>query len=41
MRREWNRPVVWPALAFLAAVTLSLVPAVRTYRRRERQTAKA
>ncbi len=41
MRREWNEPVVWPAMAFLAAIGLSLVPAVRTYRRRERQTAKA
>jgi hypothetical protein len=40
-RREWNQPVLWPAFALLAAVGLSLVPAVRTYRRRERQTAKA
>jgi ABC-type transport system substrate-binding protein len=39
-RREWNQPVLWPAFALLAAVGLSLVPAVRTYRRRERQTAK-
>src|SRR5512134_536558 len=40
-RREWNQPVIWPAFALLAVVGLSLVPAVRTYRRRERQTAKA
>lgn len=40
-RREWNQPVLWPAVALLVAVGLSLVPAVRTYRRRERQTAKA
>jgi len=40
-RREWNQPVVWPAAALLAAVGLSLVPAVRTYRRRERQTARS
>jgi ABC-type transport system substrate-binding protein len=40
-RREWNQPVVWPALALLAVLCLSLVPAVRTYRRRERQTAKS
>jgi ABC-type transport system substrate-binding protein len=39
-RREWNQPVVWPAFALLAVVGLSLVPAVRTYRRRERQTAR-
>jgi hypothetical protein len=31
--------VLWPAVALLAAVGLSLVPAVRTYRRRERATA--
>ena len=41
MRREWNRPVVWPALALVGAVVLSLVPAVRTYRRRERRTANS
>jgi ABC-type transport system substrate-binding protein len=38
-RREWNQPVLWPAFALLAAVGLSLAPAIRTYRRRERQTA--
>jgi oligopeptide transport system substrate-binding protein len=38
-QREWNQPVVWPAVTVLAVVGLSLVPAVRTYRRRERQTA--
>jgi oligopeptide transport system substrate-binding protein len=41
MRRQWNQPVVWPAVALLAAIGLSLVPAVRTYRRRERQTANS
>jgi len=41
LRREWNRPVVWPAVALLAVVGLSLVPAIRTYCRRERQTATA
>jgi hypothetical protein len=39
-RQEWNQPVVWPVAALLVVVGLSLVPAVRTYRRRERQTAR-
>ena len=34
-------PFVWPVAALLAAIVLSVIPAVRTYRRRERQTAKA
>ena len=40
MRREWNKPVLWPAVALAAVLGVSLVPAVRTYRRRERQTAR-
>jgi ABC-type transport system substrate-binding protein len=39
-RREWNQPVVWPVVALLVAIVLSLVPAVRTYRRRESATAR-
>jgi ABC-type transport system substrate-binding protein len=40
-RREWNQPVVWPLALGAGLVVLSLVPAVVTFRRRERQTAKA
>ena len=39
MRREWNQPVVWPLVLGGGLVVLSLVPAVVTFRRRERQTA--
>jgi oligopeptide transport system substrate-binding protein len=39
MQREWNKPVVWPAFLVLGALAVSVVPAVRTYRRRERETA--
>lgn len=39
MRREWNRPVVWPLALAIALVALSLVPAVVTFIRRERATA--
>ena len=39
-RREWNRPVVWPALLLGALLVLSAVPAVLGYRRRERLAAR-
>ncbi|MBI4193768.1 MAG: ABC transporter substrate-binding protein [Betaproteobacteria bacterium] len=38
-RREWNQPVLWPVVLILAALALSVVPAVVTFRRRERATA--
>ncbi|MEK6593720.1 MAG: ABC transporter substrate-binding protein, partial [Pseudomonadota bacterium] len=41
MRREWNRPVLWPAVLMLIALALSIVPAVLVFRRRERRTAAA
>ncbi|MBM3358446.1 MAG: peptide ABC transporter substrate-binding protein [Betaproteobacteria bacterium] len=41
MRREWNQPVLWPLAVLAAVLAVSLVPAVLTFRRRERQTAKA
>jgi hypothetical protein len=37
-RREWNEPIVWPAIAGLIALAGSLLPAVLVYRRRERGT---
>jgi ABC-type transport system substrate-binding protein len=40
LRREWNRPVVWPLLAILALLVASAVPAYLSYRRRERMAAK-
>jgi hypothetical protein len=39
MRREWNRPVVWPFLLILFILILSAIPAVSAYRRRERMAA--
>jgi ABC-type transport system substrate-binding protein len=39
-RRQWNRPVIWPVALGTGLVVLSLVPAVATYRRRERQKAR-
>jgi oligopeptide transport system substrate-binding protein len=38
-RQEWNRPVVWPALLILVLIGVSIVPAILTFRRRERATA--
>ena len=40
LRREWNRPVVWPLLAILALLLVSAVPAFLSYRRRERMAAR-
>jgi ABC-type transport system substrate-binding protein len=39
-RAEWNKPVFWPALLLALALIGSAVPAVRTYRRRERMAAR-
>jgi oligopeptide transport system substrate-binding protein len=40
-RREWNKPVLWPALLIVAALVASAIPAVRAYRRKERMAAIA
>jgi hypothetical protein len=39
-RREWNRPVLWPAGLLLFLLIISIVPAVNSYRRRERMAAR-
>ena len=39
-RALWNPPIVWPLLLMLAVLLISLVPAVRLYRRRERSSAR-
>lgn len=41
LRREWNQPVLWPALVLLGAVLASAIPAIVGYRRRERRAARA
>jgi oligopeptide transport system substrate-binding protein len=40
LRREWNRPVVWPAVLVLLLLFASAIPAVLSYRRRERMAAR-
>jgi peptide/nickel transport system substrate-binding protein len=40
LRREWNQPVLWPAGLLLLLLVASAIPAVRSYRRRERMAAK-
>jgi peptide/nickel transport system substrate-binding protein len=40
LRREWNQPVLWPAGLLLLVLAASAVPAVMSYRRRERMAAK-
>lgn len=38
-RAEWNRPVLWPIWLMCALLLASMVPAIVTYRRRERAAA--
>jgi len=40
LRREWNRPVLWPLLILFFVLLVSILPAIRTYRRRERMAAR-
>jgi hypothetical protein len=40
LRRQWNRPVVWPLALILAGLVASAVPAFVSYRRRERMAAR-
>ena len=39
-RREWNQPIVWPALLILAVLVAGSIPAFASYRRRERMAAR-
>jgi ABC-type transport system substrate-binding protein len=39
-RRGWNQPIVWPVILLLVVLVIAIVPAVRTYRRRERMAAR-
>lgn len=40
LRREWNRPILWPVGLVLLLLVLSIVPAVRNYRKREQMAAR-
>ena len=40
LRREWNRPVLWPLGLIVLALIASAVPAFISYRRRERMAAR-
>jgi ABC-type transport system substrate-binding protein len=41
MRAEWNRPLLWPLLLALVVLVLATLPAVRSWRQRERRGARA
>jgi hypothetical protein len=36
---RWNRPIIWPIFVMLAALCASFIPAIRSYRARERASA--
>ncbi len=40
LRAQWNRPVLWPLVLIVALLILSAIPAVASYRRRERMAAR-
>jgi hypothetical protein len=40
MRAAWNRPVLWPLALIVLVLIASAVPAVLSYRRRERMAAR-
>jgi hypothetical protein len=40
LRAEWNRPLLWPVGLILALLVVSSIPAVVSYRRRERMAAR-
>ncbi|NOY61576.1 MAG: ABC transporter substrate-binding protein [Gammaproteobacteria bacterium] len=37
-RTQWNQPVMWPLYLVIALLAVTIVPALYSYRRRERQT---
>ncbi len=39
LRAEWNHPVLWPVIVLASLMLVGIVPAVLSYRRRERATA--
>lgn len=39
LRKEWNQPLYWPILIFIAVLGAILYPAINAYRRRIRKTA--
>ena len=39
-REAWNRPVLWPVWLLVAVLLASLIPALVSYRRRERMAAR-
>ena len=39
LREEWNRPVLWPLWLGASLIVLAILPAILSYRRRERQQA--
>jgi hypothetical protein len=36
---EWNRPIWWPVILIVLVLLAAVIPAVRSWRRRERETA--
>ncbi len=39
LRKEWNKPVLWPIYVLIVALVVTIIPAVRGYYKRERAKA--
>jgi hypothetical protein len=40
LRAQWNKPVLWPLGLILLLLIVSAIPAVLSYRKRERMAAR-
>jgi ABC-type transport system substrate-binding protein len=40
LRKQWNQPVVWPLVVIVLILIVTAIPAVLSYRRRERMAAR-
>jgi ABC-type transport system substrate-binding protein len=40
MREQWNQPVVWPLILIFVLLLISAIPAVASYRKREKMAAR-
>jgi ABC-type transport system substrate-binding protein len=41
LRQKWNKPILWPVLVVVGLFVLALIPAIRTYLRKERLSARS
>jgi hypothetical protein len=40
LRQQWNQPVLWPVIGIIVLLVLLILPAIRSFQRRARETIK-